>query len=151
MREFRAAARAEILDAARRYGEHWGFAADRPWSEPMPVIVTGHQPPPFHPGVWIKNFLAGSLAGAVGGAAVNLTVDNDEAREQVLRYPTRLSAGGDEMDVARVAEVAFAPPAGGVALEEQPSEALQAGTRSADPAVRPVAARRGRGADTCLN
>ena len=57
--------------------------------------------------------------------AVNLTVDNDEARGQVLRYPTRLSAGGDEMDEARVAEVAFAPDAGGAALEEQPSEVLR--------------------------
>ncbi len=123
--EFRAAARAEVMAAARQYAEKWGLAVDREWSEPMPIIVTGHQPPPFHPGVWIKNFLAGSLAEAVGGAALNLTVDNDEARGQVLRYPTRLAPSGDEMEGARIDEVAFAPDAGGAAFEEQPSDALQ--------------------------
>jgi hypothetical protein len=85
--EFRAAARAEIMQLARAYAAKWGFAVQREWSEPAPIVVTGHQPPPFHPGVWIKNFLAGSLASAVGGAALNLTVDSDEARGQVYRFP----------------------------------------------------------------
>jgi hypothetical protein len=125
IREFRAAARAEVMALARQYTERWKFDADPSWTEPMPIVMTGHQPPPFHPGVWIKNFLAGSLAGSVGGAGINLTVDNDEARGQVLRYPTRLSAGGDEMAGPRVDEVPFAPPSGGAALEEQPSEALR--------------------------
>jgi hypothetical protein len=125
--DFRAAARAEVVAAARQFSEHWNFKPPaRPWTEPQPIVVTGHQPPPFHPGVWIKNFLAASLAGKVGGAAINLTVDSDEVRDQVLRYPTRLGADGAEMDHARVAEVAFAPEDGGMALEEQSSEVLQA-------------------------
>ena len=121
--EFRASARQEIVALARRYTAAWGFPA-APWAEPAPLIVTGHQPPPFHPGVWFKNFLAGSLAGAVGGAAVNLTVDIDEVHAQTLRFPTRAAAGpgGDEV---RVAAVALAAPAGPIAFEEQPASALR--------------------------
>jgi hypothetical protein len=113
--EFRAAARAEILDHARHYGRLWGFEVEGEWSEPQPIILTGHQPPPFHPGVWVKNFLAGALARAVGGAAVNLNVDNDEAHGPVVRFPER-SAGGEEVSVA---EVPLAAPPPGIACEEQ--------------------------------
>jgi hypothetical protein len=116
--EFRAAARAEIVLLARLYAERWGFAVEREWSEPMPIIATGHQPPPFHPGVWIKNFLAGSLASAVGGVALNLLVDNDEARGQAYRFPAGAAA----------AQVEFAPPGGGLAFEEQPPGVLRAET-----------------------
>ena len=124
---FRAAARREILGLSRRYAARWNFALDREGSEPGPLIATGHQPPPFHPGIWIKNFLAGSLAGAVGGAALNLTVDSDEARAGVLRFP-KIAAGE-----AVKAEVEFAA-GGGAALEEQPADILRT------EAVREVAA-----------
>jgi hypothetical protein len=136
--EFRAAARAEIMALARSYAERWGFAAETDWAEPAPIIATGHQPIPFHPGVWIKNFLAGSLAAGVGGAALNLAIDNDEARGQVYRLPVR---GGQSQgheweaqgilvkgatwparDVPRgevaVVEVPYARPQPGVAYEE---------------------------------
>jgi len=149
-REFRAAARAEILLLARQYAERWGFAVEREWSEPMPLIATGHQPPPFHPGVWIKNFLAGSLASAVGGAALNLVVDNDEARGQAYRFPARAALGGmprpslpghasssgETMPTHEAAwachpavaasQVQFAPPGGGLAFEEQAPDVLRA-------------------------
>lgn len=121
---FRSAARAEILGAARRYTGRWGVTAPD-WSEPAPVVVTGHQPPPFHPGVWIKNFLAGSLARAVCGVALNLNVDNDEAHAEVVRMPTRdltCRMGGDEV---RVTEVDLAEPAGGVPFEEQSADDLR--------------------------
>src|SRR5690348_8623638 len=36
-----------------------------------PVVLTGHQPELFHPGVWFKNFLADSIARRVDGYAVN--------------------------------------------------------------------------------
>jgi hypothetical protein len=133
--EFRAAARKEILGLAARYAARWNFAVDREWSEPAPVIATGHQPPPFHPGIWFKNFLAGSLAGAValrptqgdpehgrgvGGVALNLTVDSDEARAGVFRFP-RIAPGGE---VVR-SEVNFSSGIGGAAFEEQPPGAIR--------------------------
>jgi hypothetical protein len=124
--EFRAAARAEIMQLARGYARKWGFAVDREWSESASIILTGHQPPPFHPGVWIKNFLAGSLASAVGGVGLNLTVDADEARGQVYRFPAGRpgeAAGGE----VHAAHVAMAPPLGGAAFEEQGVAAFDAG------------------------
>jgi hypothetical protein len=129
---FRAAARAEIMALAARYTERWGFAVDREWSEPAPITMTGHQPPPFHPGVWIKNFLAGSLASAVGGVGLNLIVDNDEARGQVYRFPKRVAFGNGVSEEVRVVEVPFAESARGVAYEEQPSRGMD---------VRAIAAR----------
>ena len=139
-REFRAAARAEVMAMARRYARRWGFAVQRDWSEPQPIILSGHQPRPFHPGVWLKNFLGGELASAVGGVALNLTVDSDEARGQAYRFPVRggksqghewqaaglLVDGADwpGRDVppgeAAVIEVPFAHAAPGIAFEEQP-------------------------------
>lgn len=41
------------------------------------VVVPGHQPALYHPGVWAKNFAAAGVARRLGGAALNLIVDND--------------------------------------------------------------------------
>jgi hypothetical protein len=119
--QVRAAARTELVAAARRWTARWGVSTPD-WAEPAPLIVTGHQPQPFHPGVWIKNFVAGDLARAVGGAALNLVVDSDEGRGQVIRLPARGPAGGEEV---RTAEVALADGSGGAAFEEQPAAALR--------------------------
>src|SRR5262245_17227431 len=45
-----------------------------------PLIVGGHQPQLFHPGVWLKNFELSRLAERVGGTALNLIVDSDTLR-----------------------------------------------------------------------
>jgi hypothetical protein len=138
--EFRAAARAEIMQLARGYARKWGFALDREWAEPAPIILTGHQPPPFHPGVWIKNFLAGSLASAVGGVGLNLTVDTDEARGQVYRFPA--GRPGEAM----ADESAFS----GSPFTPLPAEGEGAGVRGRSPAnpspgLRPPSPSRGEG------
>jgi hypothetical protein len=41
------------------------------------LIMTGHQPALFHPGVWIKDFLMQRLAEETGAMAVDLVVDSD--------------------------------------------------------------------------
>ena len=53
----------------------------------VPLIVTGHQPELFHPGVWIKNFGAAALAKKAGGSALNLIVDNDLPKATSVRVP----------------------------------------------------------------
>ncbi|QEL19034.1 hypothetical protein [Limnoglobus roseus] len=53
-----------------------------------PLIVTGHQPEPFHPGVWVKNFAAAGLAQCLGGRSLNLTVDNDTVKSADLKFPS---------------------------------------------------------------
>jgi hypothetical protein len=42
-----------------------------------PLIVPGHQPALYHPGVWAKNFAASGIASRAGGSVLNLIVDND--------------------------------------------------------------------------
>lgn len=77
-----------------------------------PIILTGHQPALYHPGVWLKNFLAGHLARAVGGTPVNLNVDNDESHQLTIRAPV---VDGDKV---RVVEAAYLAPTGGLPYEE---------------------------------
>ncbi len=52
-----------------------------------PLIVTGHQPELFHPGVWVKNFAAAGLAKRIDGTALNLNVDSDAAKSNALALP----------------------------------------------------------------
>lgn len=51
------------------------------------MFLGGHQPTLFHPGVWVKNFAIGGLAGRTGGVALNLVIDNDVAAAASLRVP----------------------------------------------------------------
>lgn len=58
-----------------------------------PLLVSGHQPAPAHPGVWLKNFLLGQLGGQLPGAVqLNLVVDQDLLAGPRMRVPvgTRL-------------------------------------------------------------
>lgn len=41
------------------------------------LVVVGHQPALYHPGVWAKNFAAGKMAESLDGNVLNLVVDND--------------------------------------------------------------------------
>ena len=43
----------------------------------LPLVVAGHQPALYHPGVWAKNFAAAGIARRIAGAVLNLVVDND--------------------------------------------------------------------------
>ncbi|HEX3148803.1 MAG TPA: hypothetical protein VHR66_12050 [Gemmataceae bacterium] len=82
--EFRQRARAEAIEAACRYlaenGEHALHKSDR-------LIVAGHQPEFFHPGVWVKNFVLAGQAQRHGRAALNLVVDNDVVKSPALQVP----------------------------------------------------------------
>ena len=64
----------EFVALSRRLREEVcpGFA-DRP------VILTGHQPIFYHPGILIKDLLACELARGLDGIALNMVVDTDEA------------------------------------------------------------------------
>ena len=83
--ELRHLARAETIAAARAYLDEAG--------EPVPdfsgdtVLLAGHQPELFHPGVWIKNFALQSLAKQHRAVPLNLVVDNDVVKATALRVP----------------------------------------------------------------
>lgn len=93
--EFAAAARREILDVARAYVSTYDCRlSNRMHAElsnaltlDAPLIVTGHQPEMFHPGVWLKNFAAGELARQLGGVALNLVIDSDACHATSIRIP----------------------------------------------------------------
>jgi len=65
---------AELCESGRRWASPW--------------IVSGHQPTLFHPGVWLKNFVAAWLAGHCGGTPVHVIVDNDTVKSVTVRVPT---------------------------------------------------------------
>lgn len=52
-----------------------------------PVILVGHQPEFIHAGVWAKQVVAGDLAVATGGVAVNLVVDSDVPKSTSVDVP----------------------------------------------------------------
>lgn len=80
------------------------------------IIATGHQPEFHHAGVWIKNHLAARLARAVGGASLDLVVDNDVPKHLCLMMPV-----GGPGNARRVA-VAYAQPRPDVPYEEYPPQ-----------------------------
>lgn len=64
-----------------------------------PIILAGHQPTLFHPGVWLKNFLLSSIAKKVDGTAINLVIDNDLARTATIRVPSGNPAATPVVDI----------------------------------------------------
>jgi hypothetical protein len=52
------------------------------------LLIAGHQPELFHPGVWIKNFALYGMARAHGAVPLNLVIDNDTVKTTALRIPT---------------------------------------------------------------
>jgi hypothetical protein len=86
LKEFRAAARSELITAASQWtSELLGRTIDIPVTAPL--IMTGHQPELFHPGVFAKNIATSQLALRGGGVGLNLVVDNDLMASTRIRVP----------------------------------------------------------------
>lgn len=88
----RPAVRLEVLALARRFAERSGFSpgaslAPSPGGSLPGLVVAGHQPELYHPGVWVKNFAAAAIAEKSQGVAINLIVDNDVPKSASLRVP----------------------------------------------------------------
>jgi len=88
--ELVAATRREVLMVAAEYTGHYRHA-DRPadvadWIA-RPIIMGGHQPELFHPGVWLKNAALDAYARQVGGTALNLVVDTDRCGRVTAAVP----------------------------------------------------------------
>ncbi|MFG0297355.1 MAG: hypothetical protein ACF8PG_15720, partial [Maioricimonas sp. JB045] len=85
--ELRRRARFEALQMAAKYtSDLLGTRIAVPEAS-EPLVVTGHQPALFHPGVWVKNFATGVLAEQTGGVGLNLIVDNDTAPSMAIHVP----------------------------------------------------------------
>ena len=86
LRICRDAARRELLALARQWTAALGVDADR-GTDDRPIVMTGHQPELYHPGVWVKVFLLDRLARETGAIGVDLVVDTDRAGETGARLP----------------------------------------------------------------
>ncbi|MFO0821051.1 MAG: hypothetical protein U1A77_24110 [Pirellulales bacterium] len=114
------AARKHLVTAALQYSSTYldslPTASDlsRQLDAGKPVVLTGHQPQLFHPGVWFKNFVLGQLASRTDAIAVNLIIDNDTARTASIRVPT------GEASAPLVTSVPLDSPSDEVPFEERP-------------------------------
>jgi hypothetical protein len=98
--DLRALARREILDLSRSYLGNTE-QGPRPGNADS-IIMAGHQPELFHPGVWVKNFALSAIAARESAAAVNLVVDNDTVKSTTLRFPVMAEREGDKTRLAAV-------------------------------------------------
>jgi hypothetical protein len=113
--ELQAEARHTAVEAARAYLAACGQPPPPGGAESL--LVAGHQPELFHPGVWVKNFALNGLARRHGAAPLNLIVDNDTLKSASLRLPAPPSA---DRPVAHVASVPFDRWGGQVPWEDRP-------------------------------
>ncbi|HZT81555.1 MAG TPA: hypothetical protein VFA26_15120, partial [Gemmataceae bacterium] len=83
--DLRREAARQLLDQAADYFRSSGEPV--PDVPDGPILLAGHQPELFHPGVWVKNFALHGLARRHGAVPVNLVVDNDTVKSTALRLP----------------------------------------------------------------
>ena len=95
--ELRTAAREEIVNAAQEYSKLYLPEDSRGFrfrAEATPVIMSGHQPELFHPGVWFKNFVLSKLGQKFNAIAINLIVDSDLSTSVSVGYPQEIQRDG---------------------------------------------------------
>lgn len=116
--DLRVSARQALLQAARNYLQEAGasvpdVAGDR-------ILMAGHQPELFHPGVWVKNFALHGLARLHHAVPVNLVVDNDIAREVAIPVPAvEIPLPAHPEMLPHIERVPFDAPPGEAPYEER--------------------------------
>ena len=85
-------ARAEIVELAASYSG--GYLDVGQAIDPDTIVMAGHQPGLFHPGVWYKNFVLSNLGKRFRSVAINLVVDNDICGAASIRFPNVEQPGG---------------------------------------------------------
>ncbi|KAA5540085.1 hypothetical protein FYK55_22530 [Roseiconus nitratireducens] len=83
----RADARAQLLRDAGRYTSAYRNVGPVPTADAR-IVMAGHQPELFHPGVWFKNFALDHVASATASVAINLVVDSDVSGVNSIRVPS---------------------------------------------------------------
>lgn len=85
--KLRAQAREESLRAAVEFSSAIGVEVAGPRGADELIVMTGHQPELFHPGIWVKDFLMQRLADEIGSTALDVVVDSDGFGRIELRTP----------------------------------------------------------------
>jgi len=136
--ELVAATRRELLTVATEYTGSYRDVrrpADVADWIARPIVMGGHQPELFHPGVWIKNAALDAYARRLDGTAVNLVVDTDRCARTSVGVPV-----GTPRD-AHLEEVAFDGMAPEMPWEERgviDQECFASFGRRADAVLRPL-------------
>ena len=84
----RPVARRQALAKAREYTRALGLDPGPEPNPEAPIIASGHQPLPFHPGIMIKPVVLVKEAEAMGATPLFITVDSDEFRAENTPLPT---------------------------------------------------------------
>ncbi len=98
-RTLRELGRSELLLAARQFTSTQICANINP-AYPNRIILAGHQPTLFHPGVWYKNFVLSNLGQRFDCHAVNLIIDNDVCESSSVRVPVQADEQWQLIDMA---------------------------------------------------
>lgn len=106
--QLRQAARRRVLELA---------GLDPHDAEQRPIIITGHQPQFYHPGIWVKAFAAAAAARLHGVHGLNVAVDHD-AGELAAEIPWRRASASSRLGWTKEFLV---PPVGGRPLETLPA------------------------------
>ena len=114
----RAVARKELVRLAHHYSNQYGDFAKPANSDQ--VLLAGHQPELFHPGVWYKNFLLSRWGKQFDCAAINLVVDNDLGQNPAIQVPHQPAPTKTTGSNAALAQVPFDSPGFNLPFEERP-------------------------------
>ncbi len=86
--EFSRKAQRELLELALRFTSTYQDVPAPQQPRDLALVLTGHQPQLYHPGVWLKNFATSAIAQHVGAWAINLLIDSDTLQSPTLRIPS---------------------------------------------------------------
>jgi hypothetical protein len=115
----RARAKQAAVAAAQQYLSEAGEPIPL-LENPTSLLMAGHQPELFHPGVWVKNFALTGLARAHGLTPINLVIDNDTVKNVAVRMPLRHRPTGEAHEVVSLTSVPFDRWQAEVPYEERP-------------------------------
>jgi hypothetical protein len=92
LRALRAKAREQAIEESLAYLSTYvtphELESFRDQQAPSQIVVGGHQPELFHPGVWFKNFLLYEIGLRTNSTSLHVIVDHDIARSDALRVPS---------------------------------------------------------------
>ena len=102
-----ALAQSEAAEMARGFSARLGVPVRGQWEPCAPIVMTGHQPELYHPGVWIKDFLLHRLSHDTGALGIDVVVDSDAFNVLAIQAPCMrpdvslcreyLAIGGDDV------------------------------------------------------
>jgi hypothetical protein len=92
-------ARTQALRAARDYTSTYAPQSIlNAGAEPLNLVVGGHQPELFHPGVWFKNILLSKIAQSTSSRSLHVIIDHDLARSDAIRVPAQSTTTMDSYE-----------------------------------------------------